>query len=162
MGDDSVSGLSLANLAQFQSTSPAWGTTTGKSTHTYIDDISIHVPRMGDDPYIRAVYTFLSYFNPRPPHGGRLEYILELFKNKTISIHVPRMGDDRKNPSRLSNKQLISIHVPRMGDDLTQTGYIRRECRISIHVPRMGDDLFHHWTNTATIISIHVPRMGDD
>ena len=36
-------------------------------------DISIHVPRMGDDLLI-CIHSLpvRTYFNPRPPHGGRL------------------------------------------------------------------------------------------
>ena len=56
--------------------------------------ISIHVPRMGDDP----------------SYSGDSGYCF-------ISIHVPRMGDDVDNAIPTIWSVNISIHVPRMGDD---------------------------------------------
>ena len=58
--------------AQFQSTSPARGTTKEIFAQGSEVDISIHVPREGDD------YTVF--------YRARLHH---------ISIHVPREGDDR-------------------------------------------------------------------
>ena len=57
-----------------------------------------------------------SYFNPRPPRGGRLIVWLGLVIDERISIHAPREGDDcgaRRCPPRYH----ISIHAPREGDD---------------------------------------------
>ena len=80
----------------FQSTSPGWRTTTGQGASCHFQFISIHVPRVeDDDDYIRVSETYeisihvprveddtpmlnktinVSYFNPRPPGGGRLSH----------------------------------------------------------------------------------------
>ena len=80
----------------FQSTPSAWRETTGISFNTYQNYISIHSLRMEGDRLRRAIhkrpYGFQStpsawrettvgrvrnclqcYFNPLPPHGGRLD-----------------------------------------------------------------------------------------
>ena len=56
-------------------------------------EISIHVPREGDD--LMAAQSL---------------------KNRSISIHVPREGDDWAD-RMLLEYETISIHVPREGDD---------------------------------------------
>ena len=35
-------------------------------------EISIHAPREGGDPYFWTAARDQTYFNPRPPRGGRL------------------------------------------------------------------------------------------
>ena len=55
----------------FQSTSPVWRTTCDKSDTSFFNSVSIHVPRVEDDP---AEY---------PPPTEML-----------VSIHVPRVEDD--------------------------------------------------------------------
>ena len=59
----------------FQSTSPVRGTTGWYQAYVQLANISIHVPREGDD-------------NQMP----------EKIVNILISIHVPREGDDQHGP----------------------------------------------------------------
>ena len=63
--------------------------------HMACVNISIHIPRVGDDLWFSC--------NPAAPG--------------VISIHIPRVGDDmrRSTSSRMSAE--ISIHIPRVGDD---------------------------------------------
>ena len=104
--------------AAFLSTSPAWGTTepaldletanrnfyprpprggrpVRASDYFAIHDISIHVPRVGDDNCA----------------------VLSHAVTGIISIHVPRVGDDGPPPGLCAFLLCISIHVPRVGDD---------------------------------------------
>ena len=106
----------VAGTAVFQSTSPVRGTTTPVLAQGQDFQISIHVPREGDDFFVLFV------------HGVAV----------VISIHVPREGDDLAVLlQHLAHP--ISIHVPREGDDPPlSAGPIQRW--ISIHVPREGDD----------------------
>ncbi len=55
----------------FQSTSPVWRTTLALVFTSCELDISIHVPRVEDDPPSVAYRASLPHFNPRPPCGGR-------------------------------------------------------------------------------------------
>ena len=106
-------------------------------------EISIHIPRVGDDEVKEHVMV--------TPSG--------------ISIHIPRVGDDQCEGVFRKPCRLISIHIPRVGDDsclffeivLTkafqstspvwgmtgETRGIMYVTKISIHIPRVGDDLLH-------------------
>ena len=59
-----------------------------------MSQISIHIPRVGDDEGFQ----------------------INLYE-KFISIHIPRVGDDDKPPKEWYNIYNISIHIPRVGDD---------------------------------------------
>ena len=59
-----------------------------------VQNISIHIPRVGDD---------------RQEQGGD--------HAEMISIHIPRVGDDLQVPENRRRVQQISIHIPRVGDD---------------------------------------------
>ena len=69
------------------------GTTRFRGGAVRHHQISIHVPREGDDSD--------SYF---------------ISGSKTISIHVPREGDD-SDSYVISGSKTISIHAPLEGDD---------------------------------------------
>ena len=97
----------LSSLAIiFQSTHPAWGATPlCYWFKSFLRNISIHAPRMGCDILSRRclLYAYRD-FNPRTPHGVRLNF-----------VGLKTCGD------------LISIHAPRMGCDLFQRG-LQRNC----------------------------------
>ena len=54
-------------MSTFQSTSPVRGTTYDVCKHKSTQQISIHVPREGDDVLMIISGISLAYFNPRPP-----------------------------------------------------------------------------------------------
>ena len=56
--------------------------------------ISIHAPRMGSDEFAHAMSKADTNFNPRSPHGERLELKRQRDDAEVISIHAPRMGSD--------------------------------------------------------------------
>ncbi|EOS63285.1 hypothetical protein C816_03710, partial [Oscillibacter sp. 1-3] len=99
----------------FQSTPPAWGATLLKSCCCYPIWISIHAPRMGGDllhvPWPRSS----GYFNPRPPHGGRLGRQIPPERATKISIHAPRMGGDDPKPSYLWESSPFQSTPPAWG-----------------------------------------------
>ena len=79
---------------KFQSTSPVWRTTI-LSAPVFVDvRISIHVPRVEDDPVGHRLVFVAIDFNPRPPCGGRRGQYDIKSTSKGISIHVPRVEDD--------------------------------------------------------------------
>ena len=70
-GDD-IQELSFKSMnLEFQSTSPARGTTVPCARHERRVVISIHVPREGDDYLATTNGAPPLHFNPRPPRGGR-------------------------------------------------------------------------------------------
>ena len=84
----------LDDFALFQSTPSAWRETTKPIDPNDYTNISIHSLRMEGDLYPRSVQLLLVYFNPLPPHGGRLRFENSVFTVHTISIHSLRMEGD--------------------------------------------------------------------
>ena len=145
---------------QFLSTSPARGTTKDSLACLGAIEISIHVPREGDDTRSWHTSARSGHFYPRPPRGGR-HYTIPLppVTKKFLSTSPARGTTPRRKPG--FHRPRISIHVPREGDD----AHCCDKCGkliISIHVPREGDDLVAAVALQILVISIHVPREGDD
>ena len=80
---------------KFQSTPSAWRETVEMVAYYSVMAISIHSLRMEGDQPNRCRTHRGGYFNPLPPHGGRLEIIRELADGADISIHSLRMEGDR-------------------------------------------------------------------
>ena len=59
-----------STLLQFQSTSPVWGMTDRYNACPIFKNISIHIPRVGDDKAARVMWSDSRNFNPHPPCGG--------------------------------------------------------------------------------------------
>ena len=63
--------------------------------------ISIHALRGEGDNYIGKLRAKSSYFNPRPPWGGRPALVLSPICLPVISIHALRgEGDCKRRPRR--------------------------------------------------------------
>ena len=100
-GDENGSNNGL-KLGKFQSTPPARGATEHRRQITNGIGISIHAPREGGDTTIPPKkYGPHTYFNPRPPRGGRLQGSAGRKALQTISIHAPREGGDARRGRRL-------------------------------------------------------------
>ena len=63
-------------------------------------DISIHVPREGDDQVPKVEHAFLALFLSTSPARGTTQYSGYEGLSLLISIHVPREGDDSRLSSR--------------------------------------------------------------
>ena len=80
----------------FQSTLPARGATAAQISVHAQEFISIHAPRTGSDQRGERNCRWNKYdFNPRSPHGERLEGRKKKGVTQDISIHAPRTGSDR-------------------------------------------------------------------
>ena len=147
-------------------------------------DISIHSLRMEGDKNLLQKHSWVLYFNPLPPHGGRQRvrhvqgrdrcisihslrmegdcYVHKLHKNAFISIHSLRMEGDLEQRKKAIKKFNISIHSLRMeGDGATPIGFSRL-LFISIHSLRMEGDLDFYRFTSGFHISIHSLRMEGD
>ena len=58
--------------------------------------ISIHAPRTGSDLSACMSSTKITDFNPRSPHGERLNNAYSTYETVMISIHAPRTGSDSR------------------------------------------------------------------
>jgi len=138
---------------------------------------------MGGDPVHKYAGSLLSYFNPRPPHGGRLGAFKDGWHNKNFNPRPPH-GGRLETPSLHSWEDVFQSTPPAWGATyLAANG--TREWRfqstppawgatgdrlhggpghdISIHAPRMGGDGLHQGgAHRPEQISIHAPRMGGD
>ena len=81
--------------SKFLSTSPARGTTPGHGIHRRDLDISIHVPREGDDTTPSPCRPSPKNFYPRPPRGGRRHDGSRVFIDREFLSTSPARGTTR-------------------------------------------------------------------
>ena len=84
----------------FQSTPSAWRETVETIKSDIEITISIHSLRMEGDAVYGTTGNHCLYFNPLPPHGGRLSRSPSKLYPKNISIHSLRMEGDGQNAER--------------------------------------------------------------
>ena len=101
---------------EFQSTPPARGATWTTILTTKCQQISIHAPREGGDLLDPHLIHLRSYFNPRPPRGGRLPSASDTQTDGTFQSTPPARGATISKAD-YSKKYAISIHAPREGGD---------------------------------------------
>ena len=130
----------LLQKSLFQSTSPARGTTCNYYFCYKGADISIHVPRTGDDKRFDVANTDDRNFNPRPPHGGRRLPPIWIPAAWQFQSTSPAWGT---TPCRyiVIHRRVYFNPRPLHGGRPTSAVSVNGEYTISIHVPRMGDDL---------------------
>ena len=157
------------------------------SDHPYlhvdqVQHISIHAPRMGSDPPIRAKMTTSHIFQSTPPHGERLTCFL--IKAGLINFNPrPRMGSDhhrfgyiprrsyfnprpphgeRRQYSQRSRPSDIFQSTPPAWGATTLEATIRGDNTISIHAPRMGSDVSCECISARQAYFNPRSRMGSD
>ena len=123
---------------RFQSTPSAWRATITSSDSGRCGQISIHALRMEGDSCAARAALWHPDFNPRPPHGGRLQ----------AGSKVEGEGDFNPRP-------------PHGGRPVRQALDLQR-IRISIHALRMEGDPSSWARQTVSMISIHALRMEGD
>ena len=96
--------------SEFLSTSPARGTTgTAVDAYNYAD-ISIHVPREGDDKDFRVPAVERLDFYPRPPRGGRPPPQQQAAERYNFYPRPPRGG---RHQNLFPNRQSLLYFYPR-------------------------------------------------
>ena len=94
-GSDQLYELGMLSPTQFQSTLPARGATIIAELPSHLSNLfQSTLPARGATPSRRADTAPAAYFNPRSPHGERLDGPQVLLRNHAISIHAPRTGSD--------------------------------------------------------------------
>ncbi len=161
-----------------------WGTTKTDVFGDEIINISIHVPRVGNDITTSQSAHNRFYFNPRSPCGERLSADKIKYLNQKISIHVPRVGNDKPQKPTISLTQFQST-FPVWGTTTTSITLVKALNLFQSTFPVWGTTVllsmmrslvirfqstFPVWGTTRDIklnggvrlISIHVPRVGND
>ena len=93
-GTTAVPSKSHRRNTYFNPRPPCGGRHRAESVIVNCYNISIHVPRVGDDRPASFFWRQQYNFNPRPPCGGRRSPGFCRLYHLVISIHVPRVGDD--------------------------------------------------------------------
>ena len=105
---------------------------------------------------------FRQYFNPLPPHGGRLEDMLPTARKIDISIHSLRMEGDRPAMPSCRQSDNISIHSLRMEGDYCPNCGAKIEEYFNPLPPHGGRLPLFCNSSIAFVISIHSLRMEGD
>ena len=102
---------------KFQPTLPARGATV--CTELFSLPTMYFNPRSPHGERLEVSCTrprFDGYFNPRSPHGERQGYGFSNYRNRHISTHAPRTGSDGSIGESIERAS-ISTHAPRTGSD---------------------------------------------
>ena len=123
----------------FQSTPSAWRETFSRCSLTFAGDISIHSLRMEGDCCICPQNAGMVYFNPLPPHGGRLS------KDKNSPAYdpfqsTPSAWRETPAPVQVSPWAFYFNPLPPHGGRLHNSNVLFRARNISIHSLRMEGD----------------------
>ena len=87
--------LNRIQTCLFQSTLPARGATFQRPLNRIQTCLfQSTLPARGATIFTPPISTPKLNFNPRSPHGERLEFIMFIASDSTISIHAPRTGSD--------------------------------------------------------------------
>ena len=129
----------MSDLTEFQSTAPVWGPTLRSFPRCANCGISIHGPRVGADISTHPLRTGRTYFNPRPPCGGRP---CPSSRSLSTSYFNPRPPCGGRPQMQQAAAALIGFQstAPVWGP----TAHARSSsmgAKISIHGPRVGADL---------------------
>ena len=129
----------FSELSGFQSTPSARRATAHLGEQPVKKSISIHALREEGDTMHSTKWPTTTYFNPRPPRGGRRVYgSLELLGVEFQSTPSARRATVGLLEERLD--VLISIHALREEGDPPSVPPYTRAGKISIHAPREEGD----------------------
>ena len=128
----------MRSAAQFQSTLPARGATAPCRRSAESAQISIHAPRTGSDPAVRAAAVLPRDFNPRSPHGERrLADGGHCAADSQFQSTLPARGATMPLILNVS-ANIISIHAPRTGSDAQRVLYKSAWARFQSTLPARG------------------------
>ena len=149
-------------VSVFQSTLPARGATFQRPLNRIQTCLfQSTLPARGATIFTPPISTPKLNFNPRSPHGERLEFIMFIASDSTISIHAPRTGSDAVEQRTNLGAGYFNPRSPH-GERHDFRHSPERAEAISIHAPRTGSDERCDCGCSQTDISIHAPRTGSD
>ena len=148
-------------LTGFQSTLPARGATTRTGTNLSDFQFQSTLPARGATFSDSTDIEQLTNFNPRSPHGERLDSLADSSLQVAISIHAPRTGSD----CTFGNAGYVWMEFQSTLPARGATAFSPPDFDpliISIHAPRTGSDMIATAASVTGSISIHAPRTGSD
>ena len=100
-------------------------------------DISIHAPRTGSDALQRTIASAGLHFNPRSPHGERLNLVHAPAALQNFNPRSPH-GERREPFCVWVGNGSISIHAPRTGSDKQKTREFCKSVEFQSTLPARG------------------------
>ena len=168
---------------RFQSTLPARGATASFRFCYSCSSFQSTLPARGATSARVTGLPLVADFNPRSPHGERLELAKAQIATEEISIHAPRTGSDEVTAWQMQEFTSFQSTLPARGATGLRTTWTRR-CRFQSTLPARGaTGLRTTWTmrcrfqstlpargatpmrvrdRRMVCISIHAPRTGSD
>ena len=153
-------GAQLANI--FQSTLPARGAT--RPIYIFICSCPLFqstLPARGATSARVTGLPLVADFNPRSPHGERLELAKAQIATEEISIHAPRTGSDEVTAWQMQEFTSFQSTLPARGATGLRTTWTMR-CRFQSTLPARGATPMRVRDRRMVCISIHAPRTGSD
>ena len=148
-------------ILRFQSTPPARGATLSRENCYPHTSISIHAPREGGDSPQLPVPQSRTYFNPRPPRGGRRwAWFFLLSCIYDFNPRPPRGG--RPRFQEYGQTRCNFNPRPPRGGRLKPTMALRSSSTFQSTPPARGATKPGKTVATCILISIHAPREGGD
>ena len=99
----------------FQSTPPARGATTKTAVQYLRQKFQSTPPARGATSAAQTCAATCTYFNPRPPRGGRRSTARGSTATNRISIHAPREGGDHRGRRVGQHRDDFNPRPPREG-----------------------------------------------
>ena len=146
----------------FQSTPPARGATFRLRAPPSIFHISIPAPREGGDRARGWRLRRRSYFNPRPPRGGRRRKVGVLLVDLEDFNPRPPRGGRRLGPPAGTCSSIFQSTPPARGATPHLSGTAVLQRYFNPRPPRGGRPIGLNQKDAQFIISIHAPREGGD
>ena len=125
-------------------------------------EISIHAPRTGSDIRVRWCRRNHPDFNPRSPHGERLDCQGKRVYRSQFQSTLPARGATAWTAGMLSWTRRISIHAPRTGSDCRGFSPGAAPPPFQSTLPARGATFVAVFRERGDLISIHAPRTGSD
>ena len=167
---------------RFQSTLPARGATRSTAWICRASSISIHAPRTGSDSAPGCGTLSTNYFNPRSPHGERLNSSAVMPETVAFQSTLPARGatllphpvcvrpayfnprsphgERHGRAGRRTVQPGISIHAPRTGSDALQST-VRFGCDLfQSTLPARGATLYNWGMAGYDIFQSTLPARG--
>ena len=145
----------------FQSTLPARGATPGSPAERRNDYISIHAPRTGSDSASTAGDGHTSHFNPRSPHGERLNLDVCALPENAFQSTLPARGATRPPLAKKSRLKFQST-LPARGATTATNWTWSAATPFQSTLPARGATAVAAPAALHGAISIHAPRTGSD
>ena len=146
---------------KFQPTLPARGATPELSLAPPARTISTHAPRTGSDALVTHEGKRDKDFNPRSPHGERLNCCATMIAKVKFQPTLPARGATQGFKSREEPRNDFNPRSPH-GERRRVPDERRTYCSISTHAPRTGSDKICEPVGCTESISTHAPRTGSD